>query len=511
MSRLPRVVVPFIVVLLGGCVTQSLIRKPPAGTQNNPAKVSNPVLVELNWSGIKDAYGTPSMSLDGVDRTSALVGSGQQQASATFTLMPGPHDLWAAISINSSLYPQHTETLSFEVIGPGFALDVNPSKVQIPPGGSANAMVTLKTTGGFNGAVTITASALPASLSQTITPPGASTQWQIAFGAQPTAATTSVTDTITGSGPCSPNCSGTLTSSVALTVEVPPPTLTSASPNVQARGASVTVKGANFSTDCSRNTVTVAGVSNVMTANCSNSSLTFTVPTTAVPGATQLFVFTNGTKSNSIGFTVARQPGSFVEISNDIVGQVGTSRLCSTGTVRLDVCPPNCPGHPVGAYVATFNNVPGAVIGATIEFRRNSSSVSGLGGAGFSFCSVGIVLDGDASGYTAELMALKFLDLQSGANFLVNPYPFNYYPPGSTTGYSPRVFRSPDGTLILVVAPANVGPAKLTAGFIDAVSGKLIKQESISTATMLISATVTSNNQISLTADTMTFPLISIP
>ena len=90
-------------------------------------------------------------------------------------------------------------------------------------------------------------------------------------------------------------------------------------------------------------------------------------------------------------------------------------------------------------------------------------------------------------------------------------YPFNYYLPGSTTGYSPRVFRSPDGTLILVVAPANVGPAKLTAGFIDAVSGKLIKQESISTATMLISATVTSNNQISLTADTMTFPLISIP
>src|SRR5207245_3236856 len=117
-----------------------------------------------------------------------------------------------------------------------------------------------------------------------------------------------------------------------------PPSVSAASPNPQIRGGSVTVTGSNFSPVCSNNSVTIDGASALMTTSCSNTSLTFTVPPSTTVGAKQLFVTTNGTKSNSIAFTVARQAGNFVEISNDIVGQNSTGRLCPTGAVRLAIC-----------------------------------------------------------------------------------------------------------------------------------------------------------------------------
>jgi hypothetical protein len=498
------------VLEFGGCVTQSLIRKPPAGNASNPSKVTNPVLVQLDWSHINNAVGSPTAAIDGNDITPNLTFSGQT-ASGTFMLSGGSHELGASISINSSLYPRHTEILDFIVVSPAFDLALNPPTISIPPGGMGSSTVTLQPQNGFNGTAQLTVSNPPASLSATVTPPGNATQWQIAVSALPTAPSQQSNLTVTGAGPCTPNCTGTLTVTKTLAVIVPPPKVNSATPSVQQVGGTVTISGANFSPGCANNVVTIAGM-NVTPTACTATSLTFSVPSQAPLGGTSISVTTSMTKSNSINFTVARQPGNFVEITSDIVGQTSSGRTCSTGAVRLDVCPPNCAGHPVGAYVATYtriaNNTP---IGQPIEFRKDNLRVAGLGGAGFSLCTLGIVLDGDASGYIPQLMAFKFLDLQSGSAFQANPYGFNYVTPAGNASYNPRIFRSPDGTVILVVTPANIGPPQLTAGFIDKVSGRVISQVGITQVTGTISASITSANQISFSFGGTTFPLINIP
>src|SRR5207245_7027256 len=118
---------------------------------------------------------------------------------------------------------------------------------------------------------------LPPSLTATIPPASTGPQWTITVAATASAPTTTVAGSVTGTAACSPGCSGTLTASAPLTINVPPPSVSAASPNPQIRGGSVTVTGSNFSPVCSNNSVTIDGASALMTTSCSNTSLTFTV------------------------------------------------------------------------------------------------------------------------------------------------------------------------------------------------------------------------------------------
>ncbi|MCG6533785.1 MAG: IPT/TIG domain-containing protein [Syntrophales bacterium LBB04] len=303
------------------------------------------------------------------------------------------------------------------------------------------------------------------------------------------------------------------------TVPTPPPSIniTGVTPKVQQKGGTITITGSNFNSDCQSNVITIGGVATKPTG-CTSTSLTAQVPQQARYGHGNVLV--NGYSNNSSDLTVARVFGDFVEITNDIVGQRST-RTCSTGAVRLDVCPPNCPGYASGAYVASFKNAyPNTSIGSPITFFKDNPKVSNLGGAGFSLCSVGIVLNAYANNPNG-LMEFQFLDLDTGKIFgspVGQPgrgYGLNLEvdvknPP---TTYNPRIFRSPDGTIIMVIAGAGQGVANLQAGFIDKFgplgSGAFGAIYNLQISGN-IAATVTSNNQISLTVGSTTYPPFDI-
>jgi hypothetical protein len=280
----------------------------------------------------------------------------------------------------------------------------------------------------------------------------------------------------------------------------PAPHINSVSPTVQQKGGTVTLSGANFSTSCASDVVTIGGTT-ATPSICTATSLTVQVPQAAVYGAGQISVSSNGHASNGVTFSVARQFGAFVEITGDVVSQ-RSARSCSTGAVKMDLCTPNCSGYVAGNYVAQFRKAAtNTAIDGAVLFHANNARVANLGGIGYSLCNVGIALDADTSAVSAQLMAFKFVDLDTGVNWA--NFPFNWGTPDGKASYSPRLFRSPDGTIIMALAPANVGNAELTAGFMDKVqSGKSLGQVPIYQVSGAVSASVTANNQISFTFGT---------
>jgi hypothetical protein len=178
--------------------------------------------------------------------------------------------------------------------------------------------------------------------------------------------------------------------------------------------------------------------------------------------------------------TVKRQPGSFVEISGDTVHRVDAPR--TVGSVRLTIC--SACGT-FGDRVATFTDtVTNAVIGSPIPFRRDTRQ-SGYftytpGGAGFSDGNVGIVLDAGfgGGGSSNPQMAFRFLSLDTGLPLQASP--LTVYEVGGPSAtplvYNPRLFQSPDKTIIAVVTVSqNQQNRQIVATFIDAVGeGKVL-------------------------------------
>lgn len=388
-----------------------------------------------------------------------------------------------------------------------FSLTVAPDPANLTKGGSQKLTIGVSRQGGFTSAVNTSFLNLPSGVSanpatQTISGnSGTST-----LSASTSATSGQFTSAVMGT-------SGSLTAQKNFQIKIatpPNPRISSVTPNVQQKGGTIIITGTDFDSNCANNVVKLGGVPTTPTV-CSSTSLTVQVPQQAGFGPTQLMVTSGGRSSNSTAFTVARQFGNFVEITNGIVSQRST-RICSTGAVRVDVCAPNCPGYVTGAYVAFFKKTSNnANIGSPITFFKDNPRVGTLGGVGFSLCDIGIVLNANATVSMSQLMSFNFLNLDTGANFQASPYGFNWVTP-SGASYSPRIFRSPDGTIILVITPANLAPSQLTAGFVDKVkSGQVIKQIGISQISGNITATVTSNNQISFTFGSTTYSPFNIP
>lgn len=389
-----------------------------------------------------------------------------------------------------------------------FSLTVTPDPVSLTKGGNQKLTVGVSRQGGFTGAVNISFLNLPSGVSanpatQTISGnSGTSTLLAVT-----SAASGQFTSTVKGT-------SGSLTAQKNFQIKIAAPAnphIGGVAPKIQQKGGTIVVSGTNFESNCANNVVTLGGASSTPTI-CSSTSLTVQVPQQAGYGSTQLMVKSGGRSSNSTAFTVARQFGNFIEITNDIVFQRST-RTCSTGAVRVNVCTPNCPGYVTGSYVAFFKKTSNnASIGSPMTFFKDNPRVGNLGGVGFSLCDIGIVLNANATVSMPQLMSFNFVNLDTGADFQAGPYGFNWVTPAGNASYSPRIFRSPDGTIILVVTPANIGPSQLTAGFIDKVkSGQVINQIGISQVSGTITATITSNDQISFTFGSTTYPPFNIP
>ena len=250
----------------------------------------------------------------------------------------------------------------------------------------------------------------------------------------------------------------------------PPPTISSLSKDYGPSGTSVTIAGTNFSTTCSNNTIKFGGVpvpaANVST-NCSSTAISFTVPTSASFGSNNVTVSANNTASNTSAFRVVSAAGNFTEITADIENRTA-STLCTTGSVKLNICSGTNCSQPTYPLTASFTTSGGAAIGQPLGFHANGTGTTGIGGAGFSLCTVGVVLDADthSNGTSAQAMGIQFLDLVSKRLFPNSgEYFFNYG--AGNVSYVPRIFRSPDGTILIVATVSTTGPSKLTAAVID--------------------------------------------
>mgnify|MGYP001806471539 FL=1 len=413
-----------------------------------------------------------------------------------------------------------------------FSLTVTPNPIPLAQGGSSTATIGVNRQPGFTDPVNVTF-ALPSGVTSspsTFAIKGATEQSTLSANAKAPAGQFSATVYGTESG-------GTSPTPTSFQVNVTPATLaqpkvTSVTPTVQQKGGTITVKGSGFDLNCSLNDVDFAGVKVKANSSCVPGALTLTVPTQALYGSTTLKVISKGVTSNGIPFSVGRQVGGFSEITSDVLFRTKT-RSCAGGTVKVEV-PTGTPSLPSGTrYVASYRKVPvNSLVGnSSIPFQSDFSYldtfprtstrfiISGIGGAGFSLCSVGLVFDG-GNGGSARLF---LRDLETGANFRGSPYSVAIRVPRLTKPYSqnyhPRFFRSPDGTIILVVtAAAESGTGHLIATFYDTVTRADLSNVPVSkpasSATIgnpAISAMLGADNRITLTVGHETLAPIRIP
>lgn len=500
-----RVAVAIAIALLpSGCAVFNIITPQPN------AQANCPVPVEVDWgeslqSNTFKVVLDPSGSATDVTSqfTTSTTSNGGSKATANLTIPLGNHVLLASGNLwtwYSQAYDFTSTTVNFSVNSP-FGVSPSPNPLNVPVGGQATLSVNVTASTCITGPVAVTVGGLPSQVSAV--PPSFSVNLSGGSGS----GTTTVKATSSASpGPSTANVSGTAassqTTSANFTLNVgSAPHVTSVSPTMQTRGGSVTVSGSNFDTHCANDTVTIGGAATTP-SSCSASSLNVSVPQTASfePNPGQLTVKTGAGTSSGINFTVARQPGAFVEITTSIEGQV-SNQTCSTGTAKLNICSSNCGSN--YPYVATFQKAPnGPQINQPIPFHLNNSRVGGLGGAGFSLCTVGVVLDGDATGVSPQLMGIEFLDLVTANHFPSGgSYFFNYDTPAGNASYVPRIFRSPDGTILIVASASTIGPSQLTAAVFDqesSASGVNTNCQS-SNASNGFSASITPTNQVSIT------------
>ncbi|GEM_PF-4393336 len=471
----------------------------------NNSMVSNPVAASISLRSYCNNF---HVTLDGTDVTNQFTSPSFSPATAVFSNLPAGHHTLSASAytdIPCSGGPSSGASSTFTVIGPSFALSASPNPLTLIRQSSKTLTISVTPSGGFNGSVAVTVSGLPTGV--TASPPG-----NISSGASGTTTIKADATPIAGSTTVTLNgASGSIMGTGTFTVIIAAPSITSVSPTLAARGGTVTVTGTNFDSATCTNNVVLVGTVTATPSTCTSTSLTFSVPPNAPFGSQQVSVKTSGlNSSNSKQLEVARQTGNFVEISSAIEGNVSNVN-CSTGAVQLNVCGPNCPGSAT-PFLATYKKAGGPQIGQQIPFHLNNTRVAGLGGAGFNFCSTGVVLDGDATGFSPQLMGIVFLDLGSGHTFPPGgEYTFNFVTPNGASSYTPRIFQSPDGTLIIVVTASSIGPTQLTAAVFDSLNPNNPPSTSCQSAAVssTFSASVTSSNTISasLAGTTCTVPI----
>lgn len=305
--------------------------------------------------------------------------------------------------------------------------------------------------------------------------------------------------------------SGMSSNSVAFTVAGV--TLTSITPAVQARGGSVVINGTNFDINCVNNQVTMGAMS-VVPSSCTSTAINLQVPASIDYGAAAVTVARYGVASAPVFFTVGRQPGSFVNITNDINGQ-DDSLSCATGEVALQI-------SGSGAHLAEFTRVSDGGLIGSLQFDDESRDMtaysgatverlSGPGGAGFSLCNTGIALDLNTTD-GSDVFAYRFLRLSEGTRFT---FTFSYYSAVITrngtryySGVVPKMFRSPDGTVFIVIAASTTTDEK-RAVVIDRESGAVVDDVELPTGGTF-SATLTAANTVVITSAGAQRPPITI-
>ncbi len=265
---------------------------------------------------------------------------------------------------------------------PDFALSAAPSAVSVRPGGAGVAStIAISRTGGFTGAVSLSATGLPAGVSASFSPASATgASSTLTFIAATTAAPATATVTVTGT-------SGTLgrSTTVALTVQiaVQPDFTIAASPSTLTvnRGASATSTIAVTRTNGFTGTValTASGLPSGVTASFNPSSvtgasstLTFRASSTATTGLRNVTVAgTSGTLSRTtvIALTVQQTSTGDFTVAASPASITVTRGASATSTIAISRT-----GGFGGAVSCTAAGLPSGVSGAVSPTSTTGAS-----------------------------------------------------------------------------------------------------------------------------------------
>lgn len=404
--------------------------------KNDADRVCPPVQVVVNWQGGMSNF---AATLDGADITSQFfVSYSNRRASAQLSTTAGTHTLVVRGEFQG-LFGPSTGNATRTFVVPGIGLSTSPTSLQIPKNSSAQLAVIAS---GCAVPVNVTLPSLPSGVtanpaSFTINVPGPSNPG-ISGAASASGSTTIQTSASATTGKYTISVNGTgsgQSASTSFTLDLGTPTLNSVTPNMQVKGGTVTLTGSGFDPACANNTLTLGGL-NVTPPICSpaGTSLSFQIPLQAKYGTANVTVTVGGLTSGGKSLIVARNPGSFVDTTAGVLGQISSNRSCSNGTITVGVAK-------VGnnSYQATYKRGSTA-IGSAIPFALDSFNPSALnyGGAGFSMCTAGLVLD-------AGGRRLNFLNFDTGAT-AANIF---FFLTGTGTFMSPQIFTAPDGTIVL--------------------------------------------------------------
>lgn len=453
----------------------------------------------------------PAGVTSGASTVTIAGASATLQLNAALDLAPASHALSLAATspgMTGGSYPAQVEVVS------PFTLSASPSPVELPINGSASLAIGVSRVSGFTGPVTVRLSGLPAGVSAapaSLAIGGASGTFTLSAA---TGATPGVT-TILLSGTAATATQATR----GITLNLGRPSVAAVSPSSGPRGSTVTITGSGFNPVCALNTVAFGSIT-VAPASCATSltSLTVVVPGNAPFGSSPITVTSAGMESPPVAFRVNRQPGNFTNAGSTI-GL--TSRTCATGRYSVTIA-----GGPA-IYTATYRRVSDNATVWTESFDRDSESfedpggadwdvsVNGAGEAGFASCTTGVVIDMKHAACPRR-MAVKLRDLDRAASFAISPYCFFAYsgdPPGveGPAFLMPRVYHSPDGSLIALAVASPLG-AQIRLELVDQAGGgnrfRTVELTGIGGSTVL---SVTSDNRVAVTHGGTSYGPFAIP
>ena len=439
--------------------------------------------------------------------------SGTMSITADLNLSPG--ELMVPFTATSATATGGSYTARVQVNSP-FSLTASPNPLEVQRGGSSVLTVTVLRVSGFSGPVTLSLGGFPPGV--TVPSPVTATGGT---------ASISVTATMVAApGPFQLVISGTAATvphaSLTTTVNVGRPAISSVLPGSQEKGMTITVNGQGFNPTCALNTVLIGTVIAIPTS-CTATALTATLPDAVSFGNTTLSVTSAGLGSNSLPLRVRRKSGTFINVTSDVMGNVTNGRVCPDGLVRVDIS---------GSYVATYRNTGTNAVIKSIDFDRDTpsfyppgnndytESVGGYGGAGFASCTTGIVFDAHNSTYGCPgMVAFKMVDLTTGSFFSASPYCFNWYSGVKTTAginefafVVPKVFHSPDGSIIALIVASPNGPELRIAFFDQANGGGLFRTvETTGGIGGTLTFTLTSTDQITFTKGSTSYGPFAVP
>ena len=401
----------------------------------------------------------------GVTGTFGPVSSNASQLTLTASgaVAPGTYPL--SIQGVSGTLTEST-TLSLQVAAAAsFSLQTTPAAVTIGQGASGAATIAILSANGFNSAVNLTVSGLPSGVTALFSPASATGTSTLTFTASASAATGAANVTVKGT-------SGSLVSTVGITLTVAPPAnfslkASTSTPGV-AQGASVTdtitvTPKSGFS---GKVTLTASGLPNGVTASfnpastATTSIVTFTAASTATTGtATVTVTGTVGAASTSVtlSLTVKAAPGVTLGAApTSLTVTRGTS-----GTSTITVTPVN------GFTGAVSLTIAGLPTGVTATFSpasaTSTSKLTLTASASASLTSATLTITAKSGNISAT--ATIALTVTAPPTFTLTSSPANVSVAAGGTGTATITVNPQGGFGGTVALTASGLPTGVTASF----------------------------------------------